>query len=90
MSSRIAFYAHVLLVVIGMVMGMSETYRWLAWAQVLGFVSLPMMLGNLAMPLVILALAKREQRSPGTIAAATILSAILTVTWFFAIFPLFM
>jgi hypothetical protein len=88
MSSRNVFYVHAVVVVMCLIVGMSESYSWLAWAQVLIPLVTPLLLGNIAIPFVILVLAVRERRTPGKIAAAVTLSAILTIASFYAILPL--
>jgi hypothetical protein len=88
MSSRGVFYTHVLILLLGAAVGMSESSRWLEWAQLLIVLVLPMMLVNVAMPFAILALARKEKQPPRAIVAAVILSAAMTVAWFFVILPL--
>ena len=90
MSSRSAFYVHATVVVLCLVVGMSESYSWLAWAKVFIPLVTPMMAVNLVLPFVILVLAIREHRSQEGIAAVVALSAALSVAWFFAILPLCM
>jgi hypothetical protein len=90
MSSRSVLYLHAFLAMMCIAAGMSESYSWLAWATLLIGLVLPLLLGNIAMPFVILWLARKERRNPGRIAAAVTLSVVLTVASFFAVFPLCM
>ena len=93
MSSRIAFYVHVFVVVMCLAVGMSETYSWLPDIpdpSVLHPLCLLLLFANYAMPFVILAFAKVDQRTPGEIIAAVILSAVLTVAGLCALLPLVM
>ena len=88
MSSRNVFYVHAFVVVMSLVIGMSESYSWLAWAQALIPLVLPLLLANVVAPFVILKLAIEERRTPRQIAAAVTLSVALAVAWFYAILPL--
>jgi len=88
MSSRQAFYLHVFVLLVAILMGMSERYPSLAWAQLLAILVIPSIPANIALPVVILVLATKERRSPGRIAAAVALSVVLSIAWFFALLPL--
>ena len=88
MSSRSAFYVHATVVVLSLVIGMSESYYLLSWARLLIPLVMPLMFVNLVLPFVVLTLAIKERRSPGRIAAAVALSAVLAIGWFLATYPL--
>ncbi len=88
MTSRCVFYGHVLLVGVSIVLGMSESYPWLAWAEDVAPAVALLLPVNFAFPFVILVLAKREHRTPERTLAAVMLSVALTIAWFFAILPL--
>ena len=88
MSSRNLFYIHALVAAICLTIGMSESYSSLAWAKVLIPLVLSLLLGSIAIPLVILRLAIKERRTPGKIAAAVTLSAMLSIVSFFVVLPL--
>jgi hypothetical protein len=88
MWSRKVFYVHVFIVAMGTVMGLSESYHWLAWAQCLAVLMIPMMLGNIAIPFVLLVQARKEKRSASQTVAIVVLSTVLSIAWYFAILPL--
>jgi hypothetical protein len=90
MSSREAFYVHVGVSLSFILMGMSESYSCLAWAQLLIFMALPLALATIALPVVILVLSVRERQSFEAILFAVALSVILTGVSFCAIWPLCM
>ena len=90
MSSRHVFYGHVLLLGVSIILGMSESYPWLAWAKAFGPIVSLLMLPNLAFPFVILVLAKKERKNPEKMLAAVMLSVGLTIGYFFALLPLVM
>jgi hypothetical protein len=73
-SSRKVFYAHATVVVLGLAVGMSESYSWLRGAQTLIPFLYPLMLANLALPFVILRVAIKEHQSQARITAAVALS----------------
>lgn len=89
MSSRNAFYAHATVAVLGLAVGMSESYSWLRGAQILIPLIYPLMLANFALPFVICMLATKEHRSQARTAFAVALSTALSAAFFLAISPLF-
>ena len=88
MSSRNAFYVHAAVVMLGLAVGMSESYSWLRWAQTMIPLLSPLMLANLVLPLVVLNLASKERRSQAAMTAALVLSAALCMAFFLAVSPL--
>lgn len=88
MSSRNVFYVHAAVVVLGLAVGMSESYPWLRGAETLIPLIYPLMLANLLLPFVIGVLAAQERRSQARTAVAVALSTALSAAFFLAISPL--
>jgi hypothetical protein len=88
-SSRNVFYIHATVVVLGLAVGMSESYSWLRGAQALSPLVLPLMLVNFVLPFVIPVLACKEHLSGARIVAAAALSVALSVAFVLALSPLF-
>ena len=88
MSSRKMFYVHAAIVVLGLAVGMSESYSWLRGVQALIPILYPLMLANLVLPLVILQLAIKGRQSRARVVAGAALSTALCVAFFLAISPL--
>jgi hypothetical protein len=88
MSARKAYYIHVLVFVMLIVAGMSETYHWLNWTQPLIALVSPLLLVSIVMPIEIVRLATKEQQFGFKVSAAALLSIAMTIASFLAIIPL--
>lgn len=88
MRSRVLFFVHALVVVFCLIVGMSETYRCLTWAQLLMPIVPPAGLASMVLPLVILAVGRSEGIPPVRLALAVLLSMAMTTASFLALLPL--
>jgi hypothetical protein len=88
MSARKAFYIHVFVLVILIPIGLSEQYHWLNWNEPLVGLVYPLLLTSMAMPIVIIRLATKEQQPGFRIMVGAILSFAMTFASFAAIIPL--
>jgi hypothetical protein len=91
MSARKAFYIHVFVLAMLIPIGVSEQYHWLDWNEPLVGLACPLLLTSLAMPVIIIRLATKEQqyeRYGLGVSVAVILSVAITIASFAAIIPL--
>ena len=86
--SRRAFFLQACSTIGCIVVGMSESYDWLAWAQPAIPVVYLLLPASVAFPAAVLAMSVRDRMTPGRTAVGVMLSVALSVASFLAIVPL--